>query len=272
MTSSTPKLQLSDDEWRRRLNPQEFDVLRRAGTERPFVGEYTDTKTEGVYQCRACGTELFRSTEKFESHCGWPSFFDPANSDAVILRPDNSLGQKRVEVLCANCHSHLGHVFEGEGYPTPTDQRYCINSISLRLVPSCFSRHVNHRDDTPGTFAYVKVSRPAPAPGRGLAHPGGVHFPERGMRAAVGQPRLDGPEPLGHRLHLLGHFGSALQHPVEILRAHVDLVRRRPQIGDFPTGVGQHTPEVVLGQRTRHVEPVDVADAEFEHVEAGARL
>ena len=99
MTSSTPKLQLSDDEWRKKLNPQEFDVLRRAGTERPFVGEYTDTKTEGVYQCRACGAELFRSTEKFESHCGWPSFFDPADSDAVILRPDHSLGQTRVEVL-----------------------------------------------------------------------------------------------------------------------------------------------------------------------------
>ena len=111
-------------------------MLRQAGTERPFVGEYTDTKTEGVYECRACGAELFRSTEKFESHCGWPSFFDPADSDAVILRSDDSLGMHRIEVLCANCHSHLGHVFEGEGYPTPTDQRYCINSISLRLVPA----------------------------------------------------------------------------------------------------------------------------------------
>jgi peptide-methionine (R)-S-oxide reductase len=133
---SQPKVQLSDDEWRKKLNPQEFQVLRRAGTERAFVGEYTDTKTQGVYECRACGTELFRSTEKFDSHCGWPSFFDPANSDAVILRPDHSLGATRTEVLCANCHSHLGHVFAGEGYPTPTDQRYCINSISLRLVPA----------------------------------------------------------------------------------------------------------------------------------------
>jgi peptide-methionine (R)-S-oxide reductase len=131
-----PRVQLSDDEWRKKLNPQEFDVLRRAGTERPFTGEYTDTKTEGVYQCRACGAELFRSSEKFESHCGWPSFFDPADSDAVILRPDHSMGTVRTEVLCANCHSHLGHVFAGEGYPTPTDQRYCINSISLRLVPT----------------------------------------------------------------------------------------------------------------------------------------
>ncbi|CDO10907.1 peptide-methionine (R)-S-oxide reductase [Mycolicibacterium cosmeticum] len=131
-----PRIQLTDDEWRDKLTAAEFAVLRRAGTERPFTGEYTDTKTPGVYECRACGAELFRSTEKFESHCGWPSFFDPANSDAVILRRDDSLGMTRVEVLCANCHSHLGHVFEGEGYPTPTDQRYCINSVSLRLVPA----------------------------------------------------------------------------------------------------------------------------------------
>src|SRR5581483_2083677 len=133
---STPHVQLTDDEWRQKLTPDEFAVLRRAGTERPFTGEYTDTKTEGVYQCRACGAELFRSSEKFDSHCGWPSFFDPANSDAVILRADHSMGTTRTEVLCANCHSHLGHVFTGEGYPTPTDQRYCINSVSLRLVPA----------------------------------------------------------------------------------------------------------------------------------------
>jgi peptide-methionine (R)-S-oxide reductase len=136
MTVPSPKVQLTDDEWRKKLTPQEFAVLRQAGTERPGVGEYTDTKTEGIYQCRACGAELFRSTEKFDSHCGWPSFFDPADSDAVILHTDDSLGMHRVEVICANCHSHLGHVFEGEGYPTPTDQRYCINSISLKLVPA----------------------------------------------------------------------------------------------------------------------------------------
>jgi peptide-methionine (R)-S-oxide reductase len=136
MTSPRPKVELTDDEWRKKLTSDEFAVLRKAGTERPFTGEYTDTKTEGVYECRACGAELFRSNEKFESHCGWPSFFDPTNSDAVILRRDDSMGMTRVEVLCANCHSHLGHVFEGEGYPTPTDKRYCINSISLRLVPA----------------------------------------------------------------------------------------------------------------------------------------
>jgi len=131
-----PKVELSEDEWRAKLSPAEYAVLRQAGTERPFTGEYTDTETEGVYECRACVAELFRSTEKFPSHCGWPSFFDPADSDAVILRNDDTLGMRRVEVLCASCRSHLGHVFEGEGYPTPTDQRYCINSISLRLVPT----------------------------------------------------------------------------------------------------------------------------------------
>ena len=125
----------TDEQWRAELSPQEYAVLREAGTERPFTGEYTDTKTEGVYACRACGAELFRSDTKFESHCGWPSFYDPADSGAVQLIEDRTLGMVRVEVRCAACGSHLGHVFEGEGYGTPTDQRYCINSISLRLAP-----------------------------------------------------------------------------------------------------------------------------------------
>ncbi|GHF18417.1 peptide-methionine (R)-S-oxide reductase [Amycolatopsis deserti] len=136
VVGATPKVVKSDQEWREQLSPEEYAVLRQAGTERPFTGEYTDTKTTGVYECRACGAELFRSDTKFESHCGWPSFFDPSSSDAVLLREDRSLGMVRTEVLCATCHSHLGHLFEGEGYPTPTDQRYCINSISLRLVPA----------------------------------------------------------------------------------------------------------------------------------------
>ncbi|AKH85430.1 methionine sulfoxide reductase [Streptomyces sp. CNQ-509] len=125
-----------DEQWRAELSPEEYRVLRRAGTEPAFTGEYTDTKTEGVYECRACGAELFRSTEKFESHCGWPSFYDPAQSEAVELLEDRSLGMARTEVRCARCGSHLGHVFSGEGYPTPTDQRYCINSVSLRLLPA----------------------------------------------------------------------------------------------------------------------------------------
>ncbi|MBV7281032.1 peptide-methionine (R)-S-oxide reductase MsrB [Corynebacterium sp. TAE3-ERU30] len=125
--------ELSDSEWKRRLNPEEFRVLRMAGTEAPHVGEYTDTTTAGVYSCKACGTELFRSTEKFQSHCGWPSFFSPLAGERIIEREDHSLGRVRTEVLCANCHSHLGHVFAGEGYDTPTDLRYCINSICLTL-------------------------------------------------------------------------------------------------------------------------------------------
>ncbi|MFB4193514.1 peptide-methionine (R)-S-oxide reductase MsrB [Streptomyces carpaticus] len=129
------KVEKTDEQWREELTDEEYRVLREAGTERAFTGEYTDTKTVGIYNCRACGAELFRSETKFESHCGWPSFYDPADSDAVETRTDTSLpGRPRTEVLCAACGSHLGHVFEGEGYGTPTDLRYCINSIAIRHV------------------------------------------------------------------------------------------------------------------------------------------
>jgi len=126
----------SDEEWRAKLTPTEFHVLREAGTEPAFVGEYTDTKTQGTYSCRACGAHLFTSDTKFDSHCGWPSFYAPLAEDRVEYIEDRSMGSVRTEVRCANCGSHLGHVFEGEGYGTPTDQRYCINSISMTLEPA----------------------------------------------------------------------------------------------------------------------------------------
>ncbi|WP_432788888.1 peptide-methionine (R)-S-oxide reductase MsrB [Brevibacterium sp. K11IcPPYGO002] len=119
--------------WQDVLTPEEFAVLRQGGTERPFTGEYNDETTSGMYQCRACGADLFPSETKFASHCGWPSFYAPLAEDRVRYIRDNSLGMERVEVRCANCDSHMGHVFSGEGYGTPTDQRYCINSISLKL-------------------------------------------------------------------------------------------------------------------------------------------
>lgn len=125
----------TEEEWRAELDPMAYHVLREAGTERPFTGEYTDTTTTGVYRCRACGSELFRSDEKFSSHCGWPSFFAPLAQDRVVYIEDTSLGAHRTEVRCASCGSHLGHVFSGEGYDTPTDLRYCINSVSLSLEP-----------------------------------------------------------------------------------------------------------------------------------------
>ena len=126
----------TDEQWRQLLTPAEYHVLREGGTERAHTGEYVDTETEGVYQCRACGAELFRSTTKFHSHCGWPSFFSPLAEDRVRYLEDSSFGMKRVEVRCAACDSHLGHLFEGEGYDTPTDLRYCMNSVSLRLAPA----------------------------------------------------------------------------------------------------------------------------------------
>ncbi|MCW2680669.1 MAG: Peptide methionine sulfoxide reductase msrB [Frankiales bacterium] len=125
----------TDEQWRAELSPEEYAVLRQAGTERPWTGEYNETKTEGVYSCRACGNELFTSETKFDSHCGWPSFYAPKAGDAVELHEDRSLGMLRVEVLCAKCGSHLGHVFE-DAPQTPTGDRFCMNSVSLRLLPA----------------------------------------------------------------------------------------------------------------------------------------
>lgn len=127
------KVEKSDAEWKAQLSPAEYAVLRQAGTERAFTGEYTDTETVGVYHCKACDATLFESETKFHSGCGWPSFYQPV-TDTIEYIEDNSHGMKRVEVRCASCGSHLGHVFP-DGYGTPTGDRYCINSIALTLEP-----------------------------------------------------------------------------------------------------------------------------------------
>ena len=124
---------LSEEQWRERLSSEDYRVLREAGTEPASQGEFTNEKRTGSYSCRACGAQLFTSETKFDSHCGWPSFYEPLAKDSVVYLEDRTLGQSRTEVRCASCGGHLGHVFTGEGFSTPTDQRYCINSISVNF-------------------------------------------------------------------------------------------------------------------------------------------
>ncbi|KAJ1643964.1 Peptide methionine sulfoxide reductase B2, chloroplastic [Coemansia asiatica] len=130
MTSINNK---SDDEWRAILSPEQFRILRQKGTEHPGTGEYIDKKDPGVYNCGACSAPLYKSSTKFDSHCGWPAFFD-AIPGAVARIEDRSHGMLRTEIVCSKCGSHLGHVFKGEGYRTPTDERHCVNSISLKFA------------------------------------------------------------------------------------------------------------------------------------------
>lgn len=123
-------MQLSEEEWKKKLTPEQYKILRQKGTETPFTGELLDNKETGDYKCAACGNILFKSNHKFDSGTGWPSFYDVAGSDKVVLENDNSLGVPRVEVLCANCGGHLGHVFD-DAFDQPGGKRYCVNSCSL---------------------------------------------------------------------------------------------------------------------------------------------
>lgn len=139
-SSSEPRnhpVSRTDAEWRAILTPDQYHILREAGTEPAFGKSYEEFEKQGKgsYHCAGCGALLFSSDQKFDSHCGWPSFFDPAKAENVITRDDYSLGGLRTEVICAKCGSHLGHVFKGEGFDTPTDKRYCINGAGLKFVP-----------------------------------------------------------------------------------------------------------------------------------------
>ena len=123
---------LTEDEWRVKLNPEQFRILREKGTERAGTGEYNKHKETGVYNCAGCNTALYKSATKFDSGCGWPAFYD-AIPGALTIKEDRSHGMLRTEIMCAACGGHLGHVFKGEGYKTPTDERHCVNSISLKF-------------------------------------------------------------------------------------------------------------------------------------------
>lgn len=128
------EIERSDEQWREQLTPEQFAVLREAATERPWTGELLDEDRAGFYTCAACNAELFKSGTKFDSHCGWPSFYESVRPEAVELIEDTTLGMTRTEVRCAACGSHLGHVFP-DGFGTPTGDRYCMNSIALSFTP-----------------------------------------------------------------------------------------------------------------------------------------
>ncbi len=140
MEKPKPEVVLSEEEWQKRLTPEQFAVTRRAGTERPFgeIYETFEKQGEGTYYCVCCGVELFTSNEKFHSGCGWPSFYDASKAKNVLEKPDSSHGMVRIETVCKRCGAHLGHVFDGESVSkdTPTNRRFCINGVALHFVPA----------------------------------------------------------------------------------------------------------------------------------------